>query len=63
MRPRVFKATHPAGSTALSPLPGERHQMTYAGADGTDGSGLVADTGHRRLIEPGARTPIGRKLI
>lgn len=40
--------------------------MTYAGADGTNGSGLSTNEGDRmvqQLIEPGAKNPTGRKLI
>lgn len=52
--------------SGANPLPSELHQMTYAGADGTNGSGLSTDDGHlmvQLLIEPGAKNPIGRKLI
>lgn len=54
--------------SGVSSLPSELHQKTYAGADGTKGSGLSTGDCHRvvqRLIEPGAdkKNPIGRKLI
>lgn len=52
--------------SGASPLPSELHQMTYARADGTNGSGLSTNDGDRmvqQLIEPGAENPIGRKLI
>lgn len=52
--------------SGASPLPSELHQMTYAGADGTNGAGLSTNDGDRmvqQLIEPGVKNPIGRKLI